>query len=602
MNKLWGYKDYAKHLYHSNKLLRRWAFQAFEERFQNRYTDEVSHLIGDEDSHLACAAPRYLAKHGAVQHAEKIITCFQESNGNIASNCALALGMMRYESVADQMLEHFSSADNAETFFGILEYLGKVKREDCHEALRSAVLQLQDSFLLQSAIHNLLLHYHVEDISLVLEKYFEVGLEDHYSDSFLKTIASTLGGDGYFGDLTENSQHSIIEKPEEVIDLFISRNPTVDISKGTRKSIVESLSNKAFKDLVTMMMFDAKTIIHKRYPDEITPDWLADTYNQDAVCLALLEELSKRSSTWKQVKNTNYAERNLVALVLAVFFAVVEREAYVKALSPDATLDELIHALINTGSDFPDAIQEKIKERQPVAQLTGALTEELMTWGDIWTVRVMKQIGSAEFVHQLIRVINQSDSLDYIYDDALKTMYALDESSDELIITSIKNRELGDWQSFSILEHLPYSEAYDLAIELWHDENNEMDSYEIFACCLEGIGDPRGVKTLRNIYNHENNATYIGESLECLAALHDIDLPELPEIQRQREESEERRKAREEELNELASNYNRQKAKGTLSSPGQVIPFKREEPKIGRNEPCPCGSGKKYKKCCLRKK
>jgi uncharacterized protein YecA (UPF0149 family) len=22
------------------------------------------------------------------------------------------------------------------------------------------------------------------------------------------------------------------------------------------------------------------------------------------------------------------------------------------------------------------------------------------------------------------------------------------------------------------------------------------------------------------------------------------------------------------------------------------------EPKIGRNEPCPCGSGKKYKKCC----
>ncbi|MFN3486913.1 MAG: SEC-C metal-binding domain-containing protein, partial [Planctomycetota bacterium] len=23
--------------------------------------------------------------------------------------------------------------------------------------------------------------------------------------------------------------------------------------------------------------------------------------------------------------------------------------------------------------------------------------------------------------------------------------------------------------------------------------------------------------------------------------------------------------------------------------------------KIGRNQPCPCGSGKKYKKCCLPK-
>ncbi len=29
-------------------------------------------------------------------------------------------------------------------------------------------------------------------------------------------------------------------------------------------------------------------------------------------------------------------------------------------------------------------------------------------------------------------------------------------------------------------------------------------------------------------------------------------------------------------------------------------PYRHETPKIGRNEPCPCGSGKKYKKCCGR--
>jgi SEC-C motif len=28
-------------------------------------------------------------------------------------------------------------------------------------------------------------------------------------------------------------------------------------------------------------------------------------------------------------------------------------------------------------------------------------------------------------------------------------------------------------------------------------------------------------------------------------------------------------------------------------------PFVHRAPKIGRNEPCPCGSGRKYKKCCL---
>jgi uncharacterized protein YecA (UPF0149 family) len=30
------------------------------------------------------------------------------------------------------------------------------------------------------------------------------------------------------------------------------------------------------------------------------------------------------------------------------------------------------------------------------------------------------------------------------------------------------------------------------------------------------------------------------------------------------------------------------------------IPFVNASPKIGRNEPCPCGSGKKYKNCCGR--
>jgi preprotein translocase subunit SecA len=28
------------------------------------------------------------------------------------------------------------------------------------------------------------------------------------------------------------------------------------------------------------------------------------------------------------------------------------------------------------------------------------------------------------------------------------------------------------------------------------------------------------------------------------------------------------------------------------------IPYRRASPKVGRNEPCVCGSGKKYKKCC----
>jgi len=34
-----------------------------------------------------------------------------------------------------------------------------------------------------------------------------------------------------------------------------------------------------------------------------------------------------------------------------------------------------------------------------------------------------------------------------------------------------------------------------------------------------------------------------------------------------------------------------------MSTP-KVETYKREKPKVGRNDPCPCGSGKKYKRCC----
>jgi preprotein translocase subunit SecA len=30
---------------------------------------------------------------------------------------------------------------------------------------------------------------------------------------------------------------------------------------------------------------------------------------------------------------------------------------------------------------------------------------------------------------------------------------------------------------------------------------------------------------------------------------------------------------------------------------GPQTPMQREAPKVGRNDPCPCGSGKKYKHC-----
>lgn len=47
----------------------------------------------------------------------------------------------------------------------------------------------------------------------------------------------------------------------------------------------------------------------------------------------------------------------------------------------------------------------------------------------------------------------------------------------------------------------------------------------------------------------------------------------------------------------------KQVARATGTNKDELVergPYRRKEAKIGRNAPCPCGSGKKYKNCCGR--
>lgn len=62
-----------------------------------------------------------------------------------------------------------------------------------------------------------------------------------------------------------------------------------------------------------------------------------------------------------------------------------------------------------------------------------------------------------------------------------------------------------------------------------------------------------------------------------------------------------------EQMNELAQNLAKHRDKATAQLLERLVPMKepptekqmaRRPPKVGRNEPCPCGSGKKFKKCC----
>lgn len=96
-------------------------------------------------------------------------------------------------------------------------------------------------------------------------------------------------------------------------------------------------------------------------------------------------------------------------------------------------------------------------------------------------------------------------------------------------------------------------------------------------CIDESLKEPNPIETMDE--NTEVSLAFDKEKLykNMVAAKADwlYELPQWKEIYS------------EEELKKL---YKEQKESTTI----------RKEKKIGRNDPCPCGSGKKYKKCCGR--
>ncbi len=598
MHKLWTYEDYVIHLSHENSLVRRWAFDAITNQYPNKYCDEVSTLIGDENSHLACAAPGYLAKHNAVEHAPHILESFKSGKGSVPSNCAKALAKMKYEPALEDIIGSLSSNIHSDSLFGIFDYLGSVYNKNSRDTLISAAMQIKNPLLQSCACFNLLRHNHSEDVTLIIKIILDSIKQNRSVEELqIQAIIDFWDSEEYFNDLTEYpGSKNIIENPKEILENIFKNNAQIFLKTGQFDMVAKILEKGHHHDLVTTLMFEIQNIVQNRYSKNLSFEGIHELSVKDTMAVALFKEFSRHPSVWNKLgKKKNSGMDLLIALVISVYCSVLERGLYIKALLPDAGLEELILTMEKTGSRLPEIICRKIMESAPIPELKNVLSERLNTWGDIWIVKIMGRIGSREFVPDLVRVLNNSDSLDYIYSDAIKSMTALDESADEMIINAIQNHEIGDWESFAVLEHLPFSESFDLVSQRWDDEKSEMDSYETFSHCMKGIGDKRGIEKLQKIYTRGNTEGFIGEALECLGIIHNVSILELPDIYKKREEKEKRRKRKSEEFEEIVKDI------GNIKNRGNIIPFKREVSKTGRNEPCPCGSGKKYKKCCLNK-
>ncbi len=145
--------------------------------------------------------------------------------------------------------------------------------------------------------------------------------------------------------------------------------------------------------------------------------------------------------------------------------------------------------------------------------------------------------------------------------------------------------------SVPIQRHLERVVLLQMVDNLWKDHLLSMDHLK------QGIGlRGYGQKNPLNEYKREGYELFMRmiemvkeETVSTLMRVHVVQEDEVERL----EEEHRRRQAQEMQLNMGAAGVQENE-----NAPQQ--PIKREIDKIGRNADCPCGSGKKYKKCCGR--
>jgi preprotein translocase subunit SecA len=220
------------------------------------------------------------------------------------------------------------------------------------------------------------------------------------------------------------------------------------------------------------------------------------------------------------------------------------------------------------GKSLKPAIEEMIQDK--AEEIAYGLIDE-KTFPDEWDWKGLKKAVFKQFNFRLDKIdedvmdgLNREDLAQLISDNAFK-------------IYNEKEAAVGS-EDFRHLERIVMLQTVD---NLWKDHLLSMDHLK------EGIGlrgyaqqDPLIVYKREGFELFQEMVSRIKE--ETLGILFRIQISEPQDI------------------SELQQPKEQKLVFSSGDEPAKKNPVKRSQEKVGRNAPCPCGSGKKYKKCCGR--
>jgi SEC-C motif-containing protein len=265
--------------------------------------------------------------------------------------------------------------------------------------------------------------------------------------------------------------------------------------------------------------------------------------------------------------------------------------------------EALVRLLIDAGRDLPPRLRERILAFGPavIPPLVALMENEELSldtapgegWGPIHAVELLGELRAPEATGPMLRLLAETEWDTIIHDRLLQALPRLGPEALEPTLAAYAAATdpylRGNY--CSVLANLGVRDDRIYAALL---EDLDRDLV-LGAGHFAEYGDPRALPVLTaalDQYESQGDEVFANQGLiELAAAIEDLG-GELTPVQREKMD------------HILAPEMVKRKEWSDLIERAGRRPEAGLQParKVGRNELCPCGSGKKYKKCCLGKR
>lgn len=292
--------------------------------------------------------------------------------------------------------------------------------------------------------------------------------------------------------------------------------------------------------------------------------------------------------------------------LLDLWHDAIRRANAVDDKHPDiGRIDAIAEALVHLD---PSVVEEAARV---------AADPDIIDWREVFATRMLGLAPHPEGVRLLVDKLRQEDG-DYVLEAAQAALPRLGSVEAVQAVAEAFPREGWVFRLYGsgALERINRPECEAAMLRLLEiEESEDIRTNLAYGLCL--LCSQAAIPVVADLVKHEAydpQMVDLGESLCGAAAMLGLERPQVPaervrttsllELNRRFGAAEETARAHWLQYGDTLDRFDLADEIDELQAiderePPLVETFVRDEPRIGRNDPCPCGSGKKYKKCCL---